>query len=214
MFELKYRTRWTLLALLLLPIAAGCADPATDAPQAVVEESAPPAEVDTSGAGEPFALTGDSKISFVGSKVTGSHDGGFGSFSGTVRVVDGDPARSSIEVEIDTTSLWADNERLTGHLKSADFFEVETFPTATFTSTSIAAADEGGYTLTGNLDLHGVTKQISFPAQIELGDGEVHATAEFALKRFDFGIVYPGKAEDLIREDVLVKLDLVAAPAG
>ncbi len=129
-------------------------------------------------------------------------------------MVDGDPERSSVEVEIDTTSLWSDNERLTGHLKSADFFEVETYPTASFVSTAIAANEEGGYTMTGNLDLHGVTKQVSFPATIEVGVEEVRAKAEFAIKRFDFGIVYPGKPDDLIRDDVLIKLDLVAMPAG
>ena len=68
--------------------------------------------------------------------------------------------------------------------------------------------------VTGNLDLHGVTKQISFPAAIEIDADEIRASSEFAIKRFDFDIVYPGKAEDLIRDDVLVKLNLVAAPAG
>ena len=153
-------------------------------------------------------------VGFVGSKVTGTHEGGFESFTGTIWLGEGGPASSSIEVVIDTTSLWADKERLTGHLKSADFFDVETFPTATFSSTSIEAAEDGSYTVTGNLDLHGVTKQIAFPASIDIGNDEIRASAEFAVKRFDFGIVYPGKAEDLIRDDVLVKLDLVAAPAG
>ncbi len=214
MLASRIHPRSTLLALLALPLAGACADPAADAPQAVVDEAAPAAETQVADEGAVYTLTDASKISFVGSKVTGSHDGGFESFTGTIRLVGEDPTSSSVDVEIDTTSLWSDNERLTGHLKSADFFEVETYPTATFTSTSIAPAADGGYTMTGNLDLHGVTKQISFPAQIEVGENEIRASAEFAIKRFDFGIVYPGKAEDLIRDDVLIKLDLVAAPAA
>ncbi len=213
MFASRNRQLLTLFTFLLLPLAIGCADPAADAPQATVEEAAPPAEMAMADEGVPYVMTSDSTIGFVGSKVTGSHEGGFESFAGSIWLVDGDPESSSFEVEIDTTSLWADDERLTGHLKSADFFEVETYPTAAFTSSSIESGEEGGYTVTGNLELHGVTKQISFPAQIEVGDGEILASAEFAIKRFDFDIVYPGKAEDLIRDDVLVKLDLVAAPA-
>ena len=214
MFNTNHRVLLPLLSFLLLPLAVACADPAADAPKAVVEDSAPPADNEMADEGTPYTLSADSTIGFVGSKVTGSHEGGFESFTGTIRLVEGEPSRSSIEVQIDTTSLWADDERLAGHLKSADFFEVETYPTATFASTSIAAGEDGGYTVTGNLDLHGISKQISFPATIVVGDEGIHAAAEFAIKRFDFGIVYPGKAEDLIRDDVLVKLDLVAQSAG
>jgi polyisoprenoid-binding protein YceI len=215
MLKARYKSPLILLTVLTLPAMVGCADPAADAPKAVVEDAAPTVEEGANTDGVEYAMTSDSTITFVGSKVTGSHDGGFESFTGAIWLVDGDPASSSFEVAIDTTSIWTDTERLTGHLKSADFFEVETYPTATFTSTAIEAADEeNGYTVTGNLDLHGVTKQISFPASIEIAEGEIKATAEFAIKRFDFDIVYPGKAEDLIRDDVLIKLDLAAAPAG
>jgi polyisoprenoid-binding protein YceI len=120
-----------------------------------------------------------------------------------------DPTQSQIVVTIDTTSIWSDNDRLTGHLKSPDFFEVETYPRATFTSTSIVPEGDH-YMVSGDLDLHGVKKNISFPAEIEMGENEITAKSEFALKRFDFGIVYPGKPDDLIREDVVVKLDLKA----
>lgn len=210
----KSNYRLAALALLLLPLSAACTDPAANAPKATVQEAAAPAETEMADQGRPYEITSESSLGFVGSKVTGSHDGGFETFSGTIWLVDDDPASSSLEVDIDTTSLWSDNEKLTGHLKSADFFEVETYPTATFRSSSIEARDAGGYTVTGNLELHGVTKQISFPAEIDIADDEIRASAEFAIKRFDFDIVYPGKAEDLIRDDVLVKLDLVAAPAA
>ena len=116
-------------------------------------------------------------------------------------------------MSFDTTSLWSDNDKLTGHLKSPDFFDVEKFPTATFTSTSIVAAADG-FTVTGNLDLHGMQKSITFPAQIEAGAETVTAKAEFSIMRFDFGIVYPGMPDDLIRDEVVVTFDVVATPAG
>ena len=62
--------------------------------------------------------------------------------------------------------------------------------------------------MTGNLDLHGIVKQISFPAQIQITDSGFTAEAEFSIKRFDFDIVYPGKPDDLIRDEVLIKLNV------
>ena len=202
-----------LLAGVLLAFAIGCADPAADAPDAVVEDpAASPAQESESPEGITYALSPDSTIGFVGSKITGSHDGGFNAFEGSVSIADGTPESSGVEVVIDTTSIWSDTERLTGHLKSADFFDVENHPKATFESTAIAANDDGTYTLTGNLDLRGITKQISFPATVQVDDQGFSATAEFSLNRMDFDIKYPGKPDDLIREEVLVKLDLRSAP--
>ena len=111
MLKTRYRTLWIVLAALTLPAMIGCADPAADAPKAVVEEAAPEAVEEVSAPeGVEYTMTSDSTIGFVGSKVTGSHDGGFESFSGTIWLVDGDPASSSFQVEIDTTSLSIDQE--------------------------------------------------------------------------------------------------------
>lgn len=202
--------------LLLLPLTLGaCADPAADAPDAVVSD----VQVDTSDTTAADTTDGGmrsysidpagSAIGFVGSKVTGSHDGGFGTFEGTISMTPGDPTQSRVAVTIDTTSLWSDNEKLTGHLKSEDFFAVDEYPSATFTSTEIVATDSG-YEIVGNLDLRGVEKQIRFPASITVTDTAITANAEFSIRRFDFGIQYPGRADDLIRDEVLVRLDLTA----
>ena len=199
------------LVLIVGLAGLGCApDPAADKPQAEVGE-AQAAPESTEAAGTTLAFAEGSAVQWVGSKVTASHEGGFEAFEGEVHLVDGDPTASAVHVAIDTTSLWADDDKLAGHLKSEDFFDVEAHPTATFTSTSIEPA-EAGYTVTGNLDLHGVTKSISFPAQITVEGDAVSVQAEFSIKRFDFGIEYPGRADDLIRDDVVIKLDLRTAP--
>ena len=186
-------------------------DPAKGKSQAVVSEPAQsPAKAPTVGVDFAFNQTGSS-IEFVGAKITGKHDGKLGTFNGNVQLVDGDPSKSSVTVNIDATSITADSEKLTRHLKSADFFDVEKFPKATFKSTSIAAGGANGatHTVTGHLELHGVTKQITFPATIKAGE-TVQVNAEFALNRKDFGINYAGKADDLIKDDVLLKLKLDA----
>ena len=149
-----------------------------------------------------------------GSKVTGSPDGGFNSFEGVLYIGDGSLIAAGSSVEIDMASTWTDNDRLTGHLKSADFFDVESHPTATFEFTSVEpSGEEFGVTISGDLSLHGVTKNISFPAQIKVSDEKLMLRSEFYLKRFDFDIEYPGKADDLIRDEVVIRLSIVAAPA-
>jgi polyisoprenoid-binding protein YceI len=106
----------------------------------------------------------------------------------------------------------SDQEKLTGHLKSGDFFDVEKFPKATFTSTEIKPGGAGGatHTITGNLELHGVKKSISFPAKVTVDASAVKADAEFVINRKDFGLVYPGKPDDLIKDEVLIKLHVTA----
>ncbi|MEM6456020.1 MAG: YceI family protein, partial [Acidobacteriota bacterium] len=143
------------------------------------------------------------------------HDGGFNTFEGTINLVDGKPESSSVSIVIDTTSMFSDNDNLTEHLKSADFFEVETYPTATFASNSITPVEDGTpdvYDVVGNLTLHGVTKQISFPATITVAGNDVKASAEFSVMRFDYGIEYKGAADDLIRDEVVIKLDIAGEP--
>jgi polyisoprenoid-binding protein YceI len=199
---------------LLLVTSACDNDPAKGKAQAKVSEAAP----DTAAAAAPgvsvsyaFSQAGSS-IDWVGAKVTAKHDGKFNTFSGKVDVVDGDATKSSANVEIDLASVSSDTEKLTAHLKSPDFFDVAKFPKATFKTTQIKAGGEGGatHTVTGNLDLHGVTKAITFPATIKTSADAVQINAEFAINRKDFQIVYPGMANDLIKDEVLLKLKLDA----
>jgi len=200
--------------LLIAPVALawGCSNPADKVPAATVSNtnstetaSAPAAATRT------YAITPDgSSVEFVGSKVTGSHRGGVKKFDGQLAVVDGHLANSGSKVVIDTTSIWTDTDRLTGHLKTPDFFNVAQIPTATFETTSVA--DKGTNTvITGNLTLHGITKQISFPAQVQVADDAVNLKAEFAINRFDFDIKFPGKPDDLIRKEVVLKLNVKAS---
>ena len=159
------------------------------------------------------AITPDNAtIGFVGSKVTGSHNGGFKLFKGTFEVVPTKLESSKITAEIDTNSIFTDTDRLTNHLKSPEFFDVAKFPTSTFVSTGIEAgvkdpkAKDATHTVTGNLTLHGVTKSISFPAKIVVSGDKATLDSEFFINRKDFGIMYPGKANDLIRDEVVIKL--------
>ena len=113
-------------------------------------------------------------------------------------------------------STWTDTDRLTGHLKSPDFFDVAKFPKSTFETTGItkgntdAKAKDATHTVTGNLTLHGVTKSIQFPARIGVTPDAATLDSEFFLNRKDFQINYPGMANDLIRDEVVINLAIRA----
>jgi polyisoprenoid-binding protein YceI len=206
-------------ALLIAAVALGACSKGEEGaaakpglPVATIAAEAPAAAAAADAAVLGFDQT-SSKIGFTGKKVTGAHTGGFGTFSGEVRLGP-DPAASSVTLTIDMASTTSDNEKLTGHLKSPDFFDAATFPQATFTSTSITAGGEGGatHTVKGNLSLHGVTKNVAFPATLSTSPEKVTLKASFALDRKAFNINYPGKADDLIKDHVDLFLDVVATP--
>ena len=197
-----------LLTVLAASLITGCSDPSEQVHKTAGAEPRKAAE--TASAGKEYVIRAESTIGFIGSKVTGKHDGGFRKFAGKFSVAGGKIAGSP-EIKIAMASTWSDNEKLTGHLKSPDFFDAAKFPTSTFTVTGIEAAG-AKQTVTGNLDLHGVTKSISFPADIQITDDAVTVKAEFAINRKDFNINYPGRPNDLIRDNVVLKLDLQATP--
>jgi polyisoprenoid-binding protein YceI len=205
-----------ILVLFLAIFLAGCADPAANKPKATTSNtqnantSAPKTE--TKGTALPITAE-NSKIEFTGSKVTGSHDGGFKNFTGAINLVNNKPEESGVSVEIEMNSVFTNADGLTKHLQTPDFFDVEKYPKGSFNSTKIVADAEkgaGNYTVTGDLNLHGTTKSITFPAKITVGAADVAVDAEFSINRKDFGIAYAGKADDLIRDDVVIKLSLKA----
>jgi polyisoprenoid-binding protein YceI len=201
-------------SMLLFALNACDNDPAKDKTQVTAAAPLVATAAPASAAKYGFS-NADSRLDFVGAKVTRKHDGSFQRFTGTVNLVDNDPTKSSVTTEIEVASLKTDEEKLTNHLKSGDLLDAAAHPKATFTSTSIQLGGDKGasHTVTGNLQLHGVTKSITFPANIKLGGDAVDVDAEFAINRKDFGIVYPGMPDDLIKDDVLLKLH-IRAPRG
>jgi polyisoprenoid-binding protein YceI len=136
-------------------------------------------------------------ITFIGTHAPGAKDprtGTFQKFSGTADIDAAKNQINSLSIEIDTTSLKAEHEepgkavQLTNHLKNPEFLDVEQYPTAKFESTKIEHGPDGAHTVTGNLTLHGVTKEITFPAKAEMIRFVMIFTAEFEIDRMDFGV--------------------------
>lgn len=203
------------LILTLIAAAAlfsGCSDPADKvhktAATAPQPKAAPPPQT-----GKEYVIRSGSTVGFVGSKVTASHNGGFKKIGGKLQAADGKVVGSP-EIKIAMDSIWTDTDRLTGHLRTPDFFDVAKYPVSTFTVTSLEPAGPDQYKVTGNLNLHGVSKSISFPATIQVAPDEITVKAEFAINRRDFNINYPGMPNDLIRDNVVIKLDVKATPGA
>lgn len=163
-------------------------------------------------------LAKDSSFGFVGAKAIGDHAGTFTDFNGNITVKGN--AVEALKIDVQTASLSIVKEeglnsemegKLAGHLKAPDFFDVAKFPRASFESTSIKEDKKGTTThaVTGNLEIRGIKKSVTFPATISF-DGGVTAAAEFKINRGDFGIVYKGKADNLIKEEVLLKIKFSA----
>jgi polyisoprenoid-binding protein YceI len=200
----------TVFAALLL--FSACTNPASDKPKAVTNEAAPVAASSPRVAGEKYLITSDnSRIEFVASKVTGSHNGSFKRFSGDIDF-NGQPENSRVNITIQTNSVETDTADLTKHLQTPDFFDVAKYPQATFISTEIKPGGEKGatHTVSGNLTLHGVTKSITFPATIVVSAGAITVDSTFALNRKDFGINFAGASDNLIRDEVVLTLKVRA----
>ncbi len=158
--------------------------------------------------------TTKSKLHALGAKITAKHPIVFHEYEGKVGLgADGEVVSVSFVAQV--ASLESDAERLTAHLKNEDFFWVEKYPTAIFESVSVTQGGEGGtHTITGDLTIRGQTKRLTFPATVGIGQDGVTASTEFVIDRKDFGVVYAGKADDLIQDNVVLTIQFVAPNAA
>lgn len=127
----------------------------------------------------------ESSLTFVGGSSLVDHDGGFSSF--TVELTGSeDPTEATLTATIDLGSVYTDSERLTGHLQQEEFFDVENYPEATFTSTSIVTDGENTYDITGNLTIKDITKEIIMD-DVTITDDMIKASFDIPRKEFNVG---------------------------
>lgn len=171
----------------------------------------------TSAEGTELAInTTESKVFWLGKKVSGQHNGDILVKSGSV-TVSGDQltgGKFTLDMNsintLDLQGEWKD--KLDGHLKSDDFFAVATFPEAVLEITNVVGTGVSTVDVSANLTIKDITKNITFKANVtEITDASFKANADFNIKRADWGITYTGQADDLISEEINFKVDLVAA---
>lgn len=153
------------------------------------------------------------------SKPDEGHYGSVKFKSGTVTVKDGVLESGSFvadQTTFESADLNDDPEskgKLDGHLKSADFLDVEKYPEAKFDITKVTKIQSGDFNteISGNLDFRGVPKNITFKANVkEEGDKVTIKSEEFKINRQDFGITFKGGGGAIIKDDVMLQIDVTA----
>lgn len=144
--------------------------------------------------------------------------GNFEKFSGTVDIDDKDITRSKVSVAIDTNSINTNVQKRDDHLRSADFFDVATYPAMTFVSKKVAKAGKDRLKVTGDLTLHGVTRQVvldvegpSKETRDPWGNIRKGATATTKINRKDFGLNWNKALETggvVVGDEVTITLEV------
>ena len=214
------------LAFSALLALAAC----TDAPESDQAKTSEAQTAATATGGETLTVnTAQSNLVWIGTKVTGYHSGTVPIKSGTLTVRNDSLAAGQFTMDMSKMAVTgpegsdaAGNQKLLGHLQSPDFFDVANHPEATFEITGVkpfsgAVQDtavtrqealsqyrvtDPTHTISGNLTIKGVTKNIEFPARVTMTDNGVEAIAKFNIDRRQWNITYPGKPDDLIRDDI------------
>ena len=141
-------------------------------------------------------------------------EGRFTEYGGKILIDRDKPANSSVEMTIQASSIDTGQERRDNHLRSADFFEVEKYPTITFKSSKVAPKEKDLYEVTGDLTMHGVTKTIVAPVRhtgfLNLGKQEKAGfEITFPINRKDYGIVWNRTADQggvMLGDDVEISV--------
>ncbi len=144
--------------------------------------------------------------------------GKFSGINGTLNFDEASPANSTVEASIPLETVSTGDAQRDGHLKSADFFNVEVHPTMTFKSTKIEVKKPGELAVTGDLTIHGITKPVTFhvegptpPAKDPWGNTRVGLEATAKINRKDFGLTWNAALETggvLVGEEVAISLDV------
>jgi polyisoprenoid-binding protein YceI len=157
-----------------------------------------------------------SSIAWLAKKVTGEHNGTVGISAGALNVNGNKLIGGNFTIDLKTIKALditdpGYNQKFIGHITSGDFFEIEKFPTASFVITKVA-----GNQVTGNLTVKGITKSITFPAEIAVKGGKVTAKANITIDRTDFNIKYGSKkffdsiGDKAIYDDFALTVSLVS----
>jgi polyisoprenoid-binding protein YceI len=144
--------------------------------------------------------------------------GQFTGISGVLTFDEGEIVNSRVEASIDASSINTRDPQRDTHLKSADFFEVEKYPALTFQSTSVKRTGEDELAVTGDLTIHGVTRQVTFrvegptaPGRDPWGNTRVGLSASTKINRKDFGLTWNAALEAggiLLGDEITITLDV------
>jgi len=144
--------------------------------------------------------------------------GTFAGITGALKLNEANPAHSTVEAEIPVATLSTGDDQRDGHLKSADFFDAEKFPTLSFKSTNVNRHAPGAHKVAGELTVHGITRPVIFdvdgpsePGKDPWGNTRIGLSATAKVNRKDFGLGWNASLETggvLVGEEVAITLEI------
>ena len=150
--------------------------------------------------------------------------GQFHKLTGSLTLDESNLANSRVEAVIEAASIETRDAQRNGHLKSADFLDVEKFPTLSFKSTRVSVVGDGELAVEGDLTIHGVTRKVTFsvegptpPTKDPWGNTRIGLSATAKINRKDFGLVWNAALETggfLVGEEVSITLDMEFIETG
>lgn len=184
--------------LFLIPLAGAALLATAFSPQKESTKVLLPCEKSTVHLTEYAVNTEESTAKWLAKKVTGEHYGTVNFSTGKLLFDHGTFAGGEFEINMESLKVTDvtdenSNQKLTGHLKSDDFFSTEKHKAATFKITSIKnnnAEDKSSYDIVGDMTIKGITKSIEFPAKVYVLKDGVSAYAKIEVNRTDFDIKY------------------------
>ena len=179
----------------------------------------------TEGADKYAVDLTSSQVEWKGFKPTGQHNGTLALKSGTLYMKDNTPVGGEFVIDMQSLKVLdiedpEYNGKLTGHLRSPDFFDVDNHQEARFVITQIVRSKESNtaYELSGNLTIKGITKNVGFMAEVALNGDKVNgATPEFTIDRSAYDIKYKSKKffddlkDDFINDEIALVIKLNAS---
>jgi polyisoprenoid-binding protein YceI len=220
------KTKLALLSVFaaMLMITVSCGGPQGERAKVAEAKAVATAE------GVTFTALESSVIEWIGTKPTGQHDGTISIQEGHVKVKDSQITGGEMIIDMSSIVVLditdeAMNARLRGHLLSADFFEVETYPVAKFTFTSVeeyVGEQTGDFEFThmvsGNLEMKEIVRNVTFPAMVFIGEDRMKASTDFfVINRADWNVKFGSRRffdnlmDNFIHDDISLKITFEAA---
>ena len=221
MKTLKKLSSVTLIFAVLISLLYGCSKSTSEKTNSTDNKNLKTA----SNKGEKLNLVlSESKLEWLGKKVTGQHNGTVDIKSGDLYLDNGKLTGGNFDIDFTTIKVLdlddpEFNAKLTGHLKSNDFFSAQSFPIGKFEIKSLAPISDGtenNYSVTGSLIIKGISKEITFPAKVIINGNAVIASAEFNIDRtlwdikFRSGKFYENLGDNLISDEINLKFNISA----
>ena len=154
----------------------------------------------------------NSSVEIAYSMPVGGYTACFKKFTGDFNISENDDSKNKLSMDVEMNSIVADSKKdLIASIKRGEFLNIEKYPTSNFTATEIIkdGENESSFKVTGNLNLNGTKKVITFPAKVDFSSKLIKFEGKFSINRNDFDIFNESNTKDrYYRKKIEIRLNL------